>query len=302
MVDHVGVDSTCIDGHPDAHAQVLPDPIPLAVQHVDVQRVLVGPMVVYAPELRTLNCSVYLPLEIPEIVFKRVFVFWGGMRKRIALGIILGIAIIAAFLLFDFRMFAREILAWVDSLGFWGPAVFSLIYIPATVFLLPGVLLTLGAGALFGLFWGFVLVNIGATLGATASFLIGRYVARDWVREKVKGNEKFVAIDDAIGREGWKIVFLTRLTPVLPFNLQNYAYGLTKVKLSHYFFASWIGMMPGTLLYVYLGTLAGSLATIGTQTRTPLEWAFFIFGLVVTAGLVVYVNRVARKALRKRTG
>jgi len=221
------------------------------------------------------------------------------MKKRLTLIVLFAIAIITALILFDVRMVATNALDWVENLGPWGPIAFVLIYIPAPVFFLPGSLLTLGAGALFGIVTGTIVVSIGATLGATAAFLVGRYVARDWVKHKIKRNQKFLAIDEAIGREGWKIVLLTRLTPVLPFNLLNYAYGLTKVRLKHYFFASWIGMLPGTLLYVYLGMVAGDIVTFGARERTPLEWGFYIVGLVVTVVLVFYVNKVARNALRK---
>ncbi|MBR9700453.1 TVP38/TMEM64 family protein, partial [Candidatus Woesearchaeota archaeon] len=128
----------------------------------------------------------------------------------------------------------------------------------------------------------------------------GRYFARDWVKEKIGKNEKFKAIDDAVGREGWKIVGLTRLSPIFPFNLLNYSYGLTKVKLKDYFFASWIGMLPGTILYVYIGGLAGELAQLGSGGRSPAEWGFLIFGLLVTVVVTFYVTHLARRALDAR--
>lgn len=210
--------------------------------------------------------------------------------------------LIAAASVFDLRGALRGALAWIAGLGAWGPVLFVLIYIAATVLFLPGSILTLGAGFVFGVVRGSIAVSIAATLGATAAFLVGRYLARDWVSARIAGNEKFRAVDEAVGREGWKIVGLTRLSPVFPFNLLNYAFGVTKVSLRDYFFASWIGMIPGTVMYVYIGSLAGDLATLGTgeRQRGGGEWALYVLGLAATIGVTVYVTRVARRALERR--
>lgn len=202
---------------------------------------------------------------------------------------------------FDAPALLRTALEAIARLGAWGPVLFALLYVAATVLFLPGSILTLGAGVVFGLARGAVIVSISATLGATAAFLVGRYVARDWVAGKIEGNPKFKAIDEAVAREGWKIVGLTRLSPVFPFNLLNYAFGLTRVSLSHYVLASWIGMMPGTVMYVYLGSVAGTLAGAGGGTRrTPAEWALYAIGLAATIGVTVYVTGLARRALARR--
>jgi uncharacterized membrane protein YdjX (TVP38/TMEM64 family) len=149
---------------------------------------------------------------------------------------------------------------------------------------------------------GAITVLIGATLGATCAFLTGRYLARNWVARRIAGNEKFKAVDEAVGREGWKIVLLTRLSPIFPFNLLNYAYGVTQVRLRHYILASAVGMIPGTAMYVYLGSLAGDLASLGAggQTRTTAEWVLYGVGLLATVAVTVFVTRVARKALAAR--
>ncbi len=138
--------------------------------------------------------------------------------------------------------------------------------------------------------------------GATLSFLVGRYALRAWVAGKIKANPKFEAIDEAVGREGWKIVGLTRLSPVFPFNLLNYAYGVTKVSLRDYFWASWIGMFPGTVMYVYAGSLAGSLTALGSRSggRTTAEWVLYAAGLLAAVGVTVYVTKLARKALQAK--
>jgi uncharacterized membrane protein YdjX (TVP38/TMEM64 family) len=196
----------------------------------------------------------------------------------------------------------RSALDWIQALGPWGPVLFALLYVLATVLFLPGSILTLGAGAVYGVVQGAILVSFSATLGATAAFLVGRHVARGWVAKQIEGNAAFQAIDEAVAEEGWKIVGLTRLSPIFPFNLLNYAFGVTRVRLRDYVLASWIGMMPGTLMYVYLGSLAGSLVTLGAgqRARTPAEWALYVVGLLATVAVTVVVTRIARAALRRR--
>jgi uncharacterized membrane protein YdjX (TVP38/TMEM64 family) len=201
----------------------------------------------------------------------------------------------------------RNALQWVNELGtitLFGvrfaiaPIAFILIYMVATVAFLPGSLLTLGAGVLFGIIQGSFYVFIGATLGATLAFLVVRYLARDWVSQKIAGNQKFKAIDQAVGRSGFKIVLLTRLSPIFPFNLLNYGMGVTGVSLKDYVLAS-VGMIPGTIMYVYIGSLAGSIATIGGETSAnPVaQWAIRIIGFLATVAVTLYVTQIARKAL-----
>ena len=203
---------------------------------------------------------------------------------------------------FHVQELLKKLLSWVADLGTWGPLIYILIYILACVFFIPGSILTLGAGVLFGVIKGSIIVSIASTLGATCAFLVGRHIARDWVSKKIQANPKFQAIDEAVAREGWKIVGLTRLSPVFPFNLLNYAYGLTRVSLRDYFFASWVGMLPGGIMYVYIGSLAGEIAKIGGEgrSRTPAEWALYIVGLIATAAVTVYITRIARAALGKK--
>lgn len=217
--------------------------------------------------------------------------------KRVAIAVVL-VAVIASFFIFDVGSLLKQVVAWIDGLGPWGPVLFVLIYILATVFFVPGSALTLGAGAVFGVGLGSGLVSIGATLGATAAFLIGRYFARDFVGKKIEGNKTFAAIDEAVASGGWRIVGLTRLSPVFPFTLLNYAFGLTRVSLRDYVLASWIGMMPGTVMYVYLGSIAKAA---GDRQRTPGEWSLYGIGLIATVAVTVVVTRRARAALAKHT-
>ena len=217
--------------------------------------------------------------------------------RKIALAVA-AVALVAALFLVDARALLREALAGLGALGAWGPVLFVLLYVVATVCFVPGSALTLGAGALFGVGLGSVLVSAGSTLGATAAFLVGRYFARDWVAKKIEGNAAFAAIDRAVAADGWKIVGLTRLSPAFPFSLLNYAFGLTRVKLRDYVLASWTGMMPGTVMYVYLGSLARAA---GDRHRTAGEWTLYGLGLGATVAVTVVVTRIARRALAQRT-
>jgi uncharacterized membrane protein YdjX (TVP38/TMEM64 family) len=194
--------------------------------------------------------------------------------------------------------------AWVESLGVWGPVVFVLGYVVATVAFVPGSLLTLGAGAIFGLVQGTVLVLAGATLGASAAFLVSRYLARDAVERRLAGNARFAAIDRAVGEQGRKIVLLLRLSPVFPFNLLNYALGLTRVRFADFVAAS-VGMLPGTLLYVYYGKVAGDVARLAGGAgvpRGPGYYAVLGLGLAATVLVTTIVTRTARRALEEATG
>jgi len=225
----------------------------------------------------------------------------GGKGRLIVVGIAI-VLLVAASRYYDLTGLLTGAMNWVAAQGLVGIAVYILLYILACVFFVPGSILTLGAGAVWGVAGGVPVVSVASILGATAAFLVGRHLARDWVARKIEGNERFKAIDEAVAREGWRIVGLTRLSPVFPFTLLNYAFGLTRVSLRDYFFASWIGMLPGTVMYVYLGSLAGSLAALGAgeSTRTPAQWALYGVGLAATVVVTVFVTRIARAALAKR--
>ncbi|MGI0489925.1 TVP38/TMEM64 family protein [Pantanalinema rosaneae CENA516] len=197
----------------------------------------------------------------------------------------------------------QQALMGIQDLGAIGVLAYMVIYNLATILFIPGSVLTLGGGALYGAVWGSIYVFIAATLGATFAFLIGRYVTRDWVNRQIANNAKFAAIEAAVAREGLKIVFLTRLSPIFPFNLLNYAFGVTQVSLKDYVLGS-IGMIPGTVMYVYLGSLAGDVTAIGTQPtldpQTQLwQWVLRIIGLIATVVVTLYVTRIAKQALEK---
>jgi uncharacterized membrane protein YdjX (TVP38/TMEM64 family) len=219
---------------------------------------------------------------------------------RLILLIAAAVALLVLARALDAGAWLAAALTWIHGLGPVAPLVFLLIYIVACVLLLPGSVLTLGAGAVFGVAYGIVIVWISAILGATAAFLVGRYLVRDWVAQKIVANPKLQLLDTTVTREGWKIVALMRLSPVIPFNLLNYAFGATRVPLRDYVFASAVGMLPGTAMYTYLGSLAGELAGGSARARTPLEWSFYALGLLATVAVTVYLTRVARAGLARR--
>ncbi len=215
--------------------------------------------------------------------------------------IVLGLALAAVFFFVARSAGDRlpQFAEWVDSLGFWGPMVYVFGYALLTVSFVPGSLLTLAAGAVFGLGKGTVLAWTGATIGATAAFIIARYLARRAIEAKVAQNPKFAAIDNAVENEGRKIVFLLRLSPLFPFSLLNYGLGLTKVKLLDFVVAS-LGMIPGTLLYVYSGKIAGDVVTLASDSgpeRGPGYYTVLVLGLVATLVVTTLVTRMARRAL-----
>ena len=221
-------------------------------------------------------------------------------KGLIFLGLVLTVIISAVFLpvadtllvLFDWVGENRSV-SWL---------VFIVFYVMACVLVLPGSLLTLAAGFLFGLGYGFAIVSLASTLGATCAFLVGRFLARDWVAAKLQGLPKFAALDTAVGEQGAVVVLLTRLSPIFPFSLLNYGLGLTQVKLSHYVLASWVGMIPGTLLYVYLGSIASNLTSIfaGDLVQLPASSWLFYLGLGATVLLTVAITRIATKALNNK--
>ncbi len=192
---------------------------------------------------------------------------------------------------------------WVDGLGFWGPVVFIGGYVVTTLAFVPGAVMTLAAGAIFGLLKATVYVLIGATLGSAAAFLLSRHVVRGVISARVAGSARFAAIDRAVGAQGFKMVLLMRLSPVFPYNLLNYSLGLTKVRFTDYVLAS-IGMLPGTLLYAYYGVLAGDVARLAggvTVDRGPFHYGAMLLGLVATIAVFTLVTRAARTVLRAAT-
>jgi uncharacterized membrane protein YdjX (TVP38/TMEM64 family) len=221
--------------------------------------------------------------------------------KTIVLRVVGAIAALAVLLLIARRLggYVQAFAEWVESLGSLGAAVFILGYAIATVALVPGSLLTLAGGAIFGVAEGTVIVFIGASLGAILAFLVARYVARAAIERKLAGS-RFAVLDRAIEQEGRKIVFLLRLSPLFPFVFLNYALGLTRVRLLDYALAC-LGMLPGTLLYVYYGKVIGDVAALAAGAeaeRGPAHWFVLGLGLVATLVVTTVVTRIASRALK----
>jgi uncharacterized membrane protein YdjX (TVP38/TMEM64 family) len=224
----------------------------------------------------------------------------GRIWGRAALLVLAAAAVVLVVVLLPAGEWMQRLVGWIQGAGAAGVAVFAAAYVAATVLLLPGSILTLGAGFAYGPLAGLLLVSPVSVMAATVAFLLGRTVARRWIAERVGRDARFAAIDAAIEREGLKIVLLLRLSPALPFNVLNYALGLTRVRLRDYVLGSFVGMLPGTLLYVYLGSLvttAASLEVAGAPA-TPARQAIYWAGLGATAVVTLFMTRLARRALR----
>ncbi len=218
-------------------------------------------------------------------------------RRALALLISLTVLIIAVWLL-PAREWLIQSTDWAQAHPRIAWAGFILAYILAAVFMVPGSILTLAAGVLFGVALGVALVSLAATLGACCAFLVGRFLARDWVESRLEAMPRFRALDRAVARRGWLIVLLARLSVVIPYNLLNYALGLTNVRFGAYLCGTLVGMLPAIFLYVYLGSVAGSLASL-EQTGAPIiPQSLFIAGLVVTALLIFVIARLTARALK----
>jgi uncharacterized membrane protein YdjX (TVP38/TMEM64 family) len=182
---------------------------------------------------------------------------------------------------------------WTLGHGFTGVLIFAVIYVVGAIVLAPEALLTVAAGFAYG-FWGLPLVVVAATIGASLAFLIARYVARDKVRRLLETRRNIAAVDKAIAQDGWKIVVLLRLSPLIPFNLQNYLFGVTDIPFRDFVAATFFGIIPGAALYIYLGAL-GNAADGGG----PAKWTLFGAGLLATIAAVILVTRKARAKLRE---
>lgn len=211
------------------------------------------------------------------------------LKPMLILAAILGGVILLRLL--PVRELVEGLPAFVKDLGPLGPVLLVLAYVVTSVFLIPGSAMTLLIGGAYGLWKGMLIVIVGANLAALCSYLLSRTFLRDRVSRWAAGHPRFAALDRAIGREGFRMVLLSRLSPVFPFTLLNYFLGLTTVRTGPYVLANLIGMLPGTFLYVYLGATAREALTESTGL------AFKIVGLVATIAVVAMVTRLARKAM-----
>ena len=225
---------------------------------------------------------------------------WSALRLGKTLLLIFVLVDVAAALLFlPLRQWFLQVEVYVQNLGAAGPAAMVLVYVVATVLLIPGSALTVASGTLFGLPVGFLVSVTGANLGALCAFLLARTHLRAAVARWAEGNGKFRALDRAIGQQGFKVVFLSRLSPAFPFTVLNYLLGLTAVRPGAYVLANLFGMLPGAFLYVYLGVaardaLAGDMRGAAGIYQQVVNYV----GLLATLAVIVLVTRMARRALR----
>ena len=222
-------------------------------------------------------------------------------RRRLLVALPLASALVAALVWLPVASWTSQAVVWIRGAGAPGVAAYALLYVVATVVLAPGSVLTLGAGFAYGPLWGTLLVWPVSTLAATAAFVIARTFGRGWVERRVAGDPRFARLERAARARGLRLVVLVRLSPILPFNLLNYALGLTGIRVRDYALGSFLGMLPGTILYVYLGSLvtsAGQLASGSLPDAGPAQTALYAGGLLASLALVATVTRMARRALR----
>lgn len=186
---------------------------------------------------------------------------------------------------------------WILALGPGGAVIFALLFVAATLVLAPDWPLSIAAGFVYG-FWGLPVVIVAATTAATLSFLAARYLFRDRVRACLAGRPRLLAVDRAVAEEGWKIVALLRLSPAVPFNLQNYLFGATAVPFAQYVAATALGIVPGSLFYVYVGALGSAARHSG---GAPLKWVLLAVGLAATAAAAILVAGKAKAKLAQAT-
>jgi len=224
------------------------------------------------------------------LIVLAVFLFMGALPVGEAIGAVEGV---------------------IREMGVWGMVLFALAYAIAAVALIPGAALTIAAGAIFGplwndwgLLWATLTVSVGSNLGAALSFLIARYLARERVSLWAKRNPRFGAVDRAVQTGGWKIVAMLRLSPAIPFNLQNYLYGLTPIRFWTVVLTSFLAMLPGTFLWVYIGYLgrvSAEAAVGGDESASVGKAVMLTLGLAATLAVTVYLARIAYRMLQEQT-
>jgi uncharacterized membrane protein YdjX (TVP38/TMEM64 family) len=223
------------------------------------------------------------------------------LRLGIVLAVVL--ALLAAPWLPGVQEAFADFRQWIRELGPWGLVLLAVAYTPVCLLLLPGSLVTLGAGVLFPPLLAIIAVSLGSTVGAAIAFLLSRTVGRRRLEAWLQRRPWFGPLDRAVAEQGFRIVFLTRLTPVLPYSLLSYAFGLTRVGFGWYLLATWIGMLPGTAVYVYLGSAAKGVSALlsdllaGRAAENLPQTIILIVGLTAAITVTTLLVRIARRAL-----
>lgn len=225
----------------------------------------------------------------------------GGSRRGIRLlALAAGVALVLWWAGREVAPHVLGVVARIQGLGAAAPVAFILIYAVAVVALIPASLLTIAGGAVFGLLRGILFALAGATLGSTAAFLLGRHAFRHLVARRLAKMPRFAAVERAVSAKGRRIVFLLRLSPLVPFNFLNYALGLTTISLADFVSAS-VGMIPGTIVYTYGGKVTGEALALAGQAQVAKDASYYVVllgGLVATVAATMVVTRTARRALR----
>jgi len=221
-----------------------------------------------------------------------------GTRVRLALALLILAVVLGVALVPDLRGLERGWLVAWSELGAFAPLLLVLLYCAGTTLLLPVFWLDLAAGAHFGFLWGVLWVQLAAGVASIGAFFVGRHAFRGPIEGLARRHRRFAALEEAVATDGWRLVLLTRLSPVLPFAILGVFYGATRIRFRPYLLASFVGMLPGTVLYVYAGDMAGDLSGApGHPDKAPFRWWFEAGGLVATVVLVVYVTQRAQRAL-----
>ena len=186
---------------------------------------------------------------------------------------------------------------WTEGQSYLGVLIFGLIYVISVLLFVPGALLTLLAGGIFGVVWGTVIVSVASSIADGIAFLIARYFARGMVESLAQRYRRFQILETAITDAGWPVVALLRLSPTVPYSASNYLYGLTGIPFLSYWITTWAFTLPGTIAYVYLGY--ASSEAFAENTRTTVDWYLLYLGLAATLGAAIYLAIFARRALRK---
>lgn len=199
---------------------------------------------------------------------------------------------------------AEKVFEFVNRLGSWGPAFYVVLYILISGILIPSIAIKIFAGTLFGIGWGIILVSIAATLSSSIKFLLARYLFREAVQKKVEKSEKLKAIDRAIEREGWKMLIILRNVPVVNSMLLNYICAITKIKFKDFAIASFIGRLPTSIMYIYLGHIARYAYKTGWKAysikQLTVEKTIVFTGLLAALGATLYLIHISKNILNKK--
>ena len=218
-------------------------------------------------------------------------------------GVLLAAGVVWAWRHYPIAASIVELQRKVGAMEFWGAVLYPLLFAACNVLLLPGGVLAVGSGLFFGLWWGFFLNMTGNVAGAAVAFFLSRKLGRGWVAKKFLHHPKWAALDTAIARDGWKIIFLSQVHPLFPTSLLNYLYGVTRIRFRTCLLWVAVGQAPGLFLYAYLGTLAQHGLRIWQGKSHPQTWEYLTWtgGLLLTLAITTALARIALRVLAEVT-